>query len=74
MPERNRPRRTLTLDPVTEAYLGQPEINSGRLIDSLVEQHVADHKLREAALAAGIDDASTTYTLHLDKYRGDTDE
>lgn len=46
---RSRPRRTVTLDPVVEAYLGQPEVNAGRLIDSLVEQNVAKDQLAKLA-------------------------
>lgn len=70
MTERNRPRRTLSLDPATEAYLGQPEVNAGRLIDKLVERNVADHKLREAALSEGVTDDDTEMILHLDTHSG----
>ena len=46
---RSRPRRTVTLDPVVDAYLGQPEVNAGRLIDSLVEQNVSTDALNRLA-------------------------
>ena len=51
---RSRPRRTLTLDPVVEAYLGQPEVNAGRLVDSLVEQNVSKEQLKKLARQEGI--------------------
>lgn len=46
---RSRPRRTVTLDPVIDAYLGQPEVNAGRLIDSIVESNVSKDRLRQLA-------------------------
>jgi len=57
---RSRPRRTVTLDPVTDAYLGQPEVNAGRLIDSLVESNVSDRRLKQLAEEAGIEATDTT--------------
>lgn len=69
MTDRNRPRRTLSLDPVTEAYLGQPVVNAGRLVDQLVRQNVTDAKLIDAALEAGITDEDTDFPLQLDAAR-----
>lgn len=51
---RSRPRRTLTLDPVIDAYLGQPEVNAGRLIDSLVGGNVSKDRLAMLAREHGI--------------------
>jgi len=51
---RSRPRRTVTLDPVVDAYLGQPEVNAGRLIDSLVESNVSRDRLKQLARQEGI--------------------
>lgn len=46
--KRNRPRRTVTVDPAVEAHLARDEVNAGRLVDLAISQTVADHKLREA--------------------------
>jgi len=53
-PTRRRPRRTVTVDPVVDAYLGQREVNAGRLIDHVVLQYVAERHLIEAAAKAGV--------------------
>jgi len=57
---RSRPRRTVTLDPVVDAYLGQPEVNAGRLIDSLVERNVSERKLKQLAEDEGITTEQTS--------------
>lgn len=54
MAERNRPRRTFTLDPAINAYLGRGDVNAGRLIDQLVYQNVSTEKIRAAADEAGV--------------------
>ena len=51
---RSRPRRTVTLDPVVDAYLGQPEVNAGRLVDRLVEGNVSRDALKKLARDEGI--------------------
>ena len=57
---RSRPRRTVTLDPVVDAYLGQPEVNAGRLIDSLVEQNTSKDALNRLARQEGISREDTS--------------
>jgi hypothetical protein len=39
---------------VADAYLGQPEVNAGRLIDRLIEQNVSKEQLAKLAREQGI--------------------
>ena len=52
--DRSRPRRTVTLDPVIDAYLGDDVVNAGRLIDHLVSSNVSTEKLATVARREGI--------------------
>lgn len=65
MSDRNRPRRTLSLDPAIEAYLAQDTVNAGRVVDQAIEQNVAEKAIEQAARAAGVT-ADDTDLLGLD--------
>lgn len=67
---RNRPRRTLSIDPVIEAYLSQDTVNAGRVVDQAVEQNVSHAALEKAAVEAGVT-ADDTDLLGLNLPEGD---